>query len=156
MFYFLKTNTNNYSKDTENAIRKYSAKRHTSLDFKSSSTYIKEEKYFLGLEGNDDLKITRIRTPFEKYFPKVIVSFPKDKHFEIYKIRYSILSTLVFIALLTFMIESLYFLIIEKEFEYDLVSLGIIFLIFCCLTIAEIKLTNRKIRKAIENFSSID
>jgi hypothetical protein len=157
MIYFTKTTIDNFSPDnTENAIRRFSAKRHTSLDLKSSSSYIMEDKYFLGLEGNNDLKITRIRTPFERFFPKVIVSFPKDSRFEIYKIRYSILSTFVFIVLVIAVLQSFYTLIVDKEFENDFIPLTIVFVIFIGLTIAEIKLTKLKIKKAIENYGTTD
>ncbi|MEO6454350.1 MAG: NUMOD1 domain-containing DNA-binding protein, partial [Ginsengibacter sp.] len=61
MFYFKKIIINKLTtQNIEDAIRNYSSKRHTSLDLKTSSSYIKEHKYFLGLEGNTDLKITRI------------------------------------------------------------------------------------------------
>ena len=154
MIYFTKTIIDNFSSDhTENAIRTFSSKRYTSLDLKSSSSYTQEDKYFLGLEGNNDLKITRIRTPFERFFPKVIVSFPKDRQFEIYRIRYSILSTFVFVVLVIAVLQSIYTLIVDKEFENDIIPLIIVFIIFIGLTIAEIKLTKLKIRKAIKNFA---
>lgn len=157
MVYFLKTKIDNYSRDTiENAIRRFSAKRHTSLDLKSSSSYISDNKYFLGLEGSSDLKITRIRTPFERILPKVIASFPKDRQFETYRIRYSILATLVFIVLSIAVIQNLYTFIIEKEFENDFIPLALVYLIFIGLTITEIKLTKLKIIKAINNFTMVD
>lgn len=100
MFYFAQFEIDSLSKDNvENAIRNFSSKRYTSLDLQSSSSSIKENKYFLGHEGKADLKITRIRTTFEKLFPKVIQSFPKGKRFEVYKVRYSLLSTVVFFLL---------------------------------------------------------
>jgi len=45
----------------EKAIRSFSLKRHTALDFKGASIAGREDKYFLGLDGSRDLKITRIR-----------------------------------------------------------------------------------------------
>jgi hypothetical protein len=156
MIYFTQITIDNFSPSTtENAIRRFSAKRHTSLDLKSSSSYINEDKYFLGLEGDADLKITRIRTPFERFFPKVIVSFPKNRQFEIYKIRYSILSTLVFIILSIAVLQSVYSIIVDKEFENDFLPLTIFFSIFIGLTVAEIKLTKLKIRRAIKDFGEV-
>lgn len=65
MIYFTKYNIDNFSSDViENAIRSFSAKRFTSLDLQSSSSYIQEDKYFLGFESNNGLQITRIRPPF--------------------------------------------------------------------------------------------
>lgn len=76
MFYF-KTITlhNPGKKDIEMAIRKFSSRRNTFLDFKSSASYISSEKYFSGFETDTDLQITRIRTPFERFFPKLILNF---------------------------------------------------------------------------------
>jgi hypothetical protein len=157
MIYFTQTTIGNFSPtNTENAIRRFSAKRHISLDLKSSSSYINEDKYFLGLEGNADLKITRIRTPFERFFPKVIISFPKDRQFKIYKIRYSILSTFVFIVLLIAVLQSVYSIIVDKEFENDVLPLTIFFMIFIGLTVAEIKLTKLKIQRAIKDFGNTE
>ena len=154
MLYFTQTNLDNYATDdVENAIRHFSSKRHASLDIKSSSSSIGEHKYFLGLESNSDLKITRIRTPFEGYFPKVIVRFPKDGQFKIFKIRYSILSIIIFCILLFALLQSMYSIIIYKEFENDFVGLAIIFGIFLILTFFEIKLTKRKIERAIKNYT---
>lgn len=153
MIYFAQIAIDNFSPPkTENAIRSFSVKRHTSLDLKSSSSYINVDKYFLGLEGDDDLKITRIRTPFERFLPKVIVSFPKDRKFKIFKIRYSILSTFIFIILLIAVLQSVFSIIVDKEFKNEVLLLTIFFMIFIGLTVAEIKLTKLKIKKAIKDF----
>ena len=48
------------NKDVETAIRNFSSRRNTTLDFKSSASYISFEKYFLGFETDADLQITRI------------------------------------------------------------------------------------------------
>lgn len=157
MIYFSKNTIENFSSEsTENAIRKFSAKRNTSLDLKSSSSYTNEDKYFLGLESNNDLKITRIRTNFEAFFPKIIVSFPKVHQFEMYKIRFSFLSSVVFIGLLYALLQSIYILIVDKEFENDVIPLIISFTVFIVLTIVEIKLTKLKIKKANEFFTYME
>jgi hypothetical protein len=107
MIYFLKNPIKNSNSDiVENAIRRFSLKRYTSLDLQRSSFNTAEDRYFLGLEGSCDLKITRIRTPFESFFPKVIVSFPKRKGFEMYKIRFSLLSTFIFAILFFAVLQS--------------------------------------------------
>lgn len=156
MLYFTKSSLDSYpAENTENAIRKFSAKRHTSLDLKSSSPEKKEDKYFLGLEGKSDLKVTRIRTSFERFLPKVIVSFPKNRHFKEYKIRYSILSTVIITVLSIAVLLNIYWFLIDKEFENDFIPLALVFLTFIGLTIIEIKLTRLRIRKAIEKSPSL-
>ncbi len=153
MIYFLKNSIKNSNSDiVENAIRRFSVKRYTSLDLQKSYFNISEDKYFLGLEGSDDLKITRIRTPFESFFPKVIVSFSKNKGFEMYKIRFSLLSTFVFAILFLGVIQSVFLQIEEKKFSYDFLFLTMIFIIFLGFSFAEIELTRFKIKKAIFNF----
>ena len=154
MLYFKQITCDNLSTDTiENAIRHYSSKRHTSLDFKDSSSYITDDNYFLGLEGENDLKITRIRTLFESFLPKLIISFPKERHFEIYRIRYSLPSTIVFCVLLFGVLLSIFQLLVDKEIENDYLLLIGIFILFIVLTLLEIKLTKQKINRAINRFN---
>jgi len=138
--------------DIESAIRKVSAKRAASLDIVSSSSYIKEDKYFVGIEGDNDLQITRIRTNFERFFPKIIVSFPKDQAFKIFRIRYSLFSTIVFCILLLIVLSNIYSSIVSKELESDFISVLIVFALFLCWTLLEIRLTKKKIEKAIKNY----
>jgi hypothetical protein len=153
MFYFKQIIIDkSFIETSEEAIRNYSSKRHTSLDLTPSSSYIKEDKFFLGLEGENDLKITRIRTAFEKYFPKVIISFPKDRHFETYKIRYSLLSSIVFFILLFAALQTVFYVIFGEEDAYELLALVIVFLSFIVLTFLEINVTKRKINQAIMKF----
>lgn len=156
MLYFSTTTIDNMAPvDIENGIRKYAAKRHTSLDLKQASTYIKEDKYFLGLEGTKDLKLTRIRTPFERFFPKIIVSFPKNKKFEIYKIRYTFLSNVVFLILSILVVHGFFSLALDNNyFSSDFLLVLVFFLIFLTLTLLEIRLTKSKIRKAIRDYST--
>lgn len=137
--------------DIESAIRRVSAKREASLDIVTSSSYIREDKYFLGIEGANDLQITRIRTNFERFFPKIIVSFPKDKEFKSFRIRYSLLSTIVFWILLLMVLGNIRLLVVAKEHRSDFISVLIIFTLFLCWTLLEIRLTKMKIWKAIKN-----
>jgi len=158
MFYFSTTTIDNIAPvDIENGIRRYAAKRHTSLDFRPASTYIKEDKYFLGLEGANDLKLTRIRTPFERFFPKVIVSFPKDKKFEVFKIRYTLLSSVVFLILSILVLQGIFSLVRDSDYySSDFVSVLTLFIIFFSLTIFEIGLTKSNIKKAIKDYSTTE
>jgi hypothetical protein len=157
MFYFTRVHMAFHSKDrAENAIRHFSLKRFTSLDLQSSSSYIREDKYFLGLEGKNDVKIIRLRTPFERLFPGIILSFPKDKQFAVYKIRYSLLSTIIFCFLLIGVLQMIVSLAMDRAHAFDFAPLIIAFLIFIGLTYLEIRLTQRKIQHALNNYFSIE
>ncbi|GAB2682376.1 hypothetical protein GCM10027036_40700 [Flavihumibacter cheonanensis] len=70
----------------EAAVRKFATKRHTLLDFQSSATYVGTEKYFLGLEKEKSIELTRIRSPFERLLPKLVINFDKNDGFRRYKI----------------------------------------------------------------------
>lgn len=88
------------------------------------------------------------------FFPKVIVSFPKDEQFEIYKIRYGALSAFIFIFLSIAVLQNIFTFIVEKEFENDIYPLSVFFMIFIVSTIIEIKLTKFKISKAVNSKQS--
>lgn len=69
----------------EKNVRLLSLKRHTSLDFKSATTYVAEpNKFFLGYENDRKIDLLRIITPFERLLPKIIVTFDKT-NFQEYK-----------------------------------------------------------------------
>lgn len=157
MLYFTSVRISGHSKDhVEHAIRHFSLKRHTSLDLQSSSTYIREDKYFLGLEGKNDVKIIRLRTPFERLLPGVILRFSKDQAFGVYKIRYSLLSMIVFCSLLIGVLEMIVSLARDRSSAFDFVPLVILFLVFMGLTYLEIRLTQRKIQQALNNYFSLE
>jgi hypothetical protein len=151
MLYFKKLDLLEVNGQTiENAIRKYSIKRNTSLDIQSSTSYITEEKYFLGLDSEFDIKITRIRTPFERLFPKLIVSLSKED-FRESKIRLSLLSTiLLFIVILIFLFQIIYS-IRSAQISSDLIGFSIFLIAFLGLSSLEIKLTTDRMKKAIRN-----
>ncbi len=151
MLYFTHIDIDHSNSDViENAVRAYSSKRHTGLDFKDSSSYIAEDKYFLGFESKDDLQITRIRTPFERFFPKLIVNFSKDKSFETYGIRYSLLPAILFIFLAISVLINLYYSIFENEELTDVFRMAGLLFVFILLTFIETNMTKQKINKAIE------
>jgi hypothetical protein len=152
MLYFSHDPTDTISSQlTEEAIRHFSSKRHTSLDFKITTTNVKDEKYFLGLDGRTDLQITRIRTGFEWFFPQLIYSFPKEDQCRRYRVRYSFFSTVFVVILLWGLFASAYDLFIEGESAKDLIQMLLLCVIFVALTILEMTLTKRKIRKAAEH-----
>ena len=65
----------------EKAIRSYSLKRNVTFDFISLDDHAGKDKYFLGLENDKAILITRVRTPFERFMPKLIIRFQKSNAF---------------------------------------------------------------------------
>ncbi|MEO6456125.1 MAG: hypothetical protein ABIN97_18740, partial [Ginsengibacter sp.] len=61
---------------------------------------------------------------------KLIISFPKEKLFKLYKIRYSLLSTIAFCILFFGVLQSLFSLIFDKEIQSDLIGFLIFFFCF--------------------------
>lgn len=151
MFYFKSIALHNAEKkDIETSLRKFSSKRVTSLDFKSSASYTSSEKYFLGFETDTDFQITRIRTPFERFFPKLILNFPKDKQFTCYQIRYSFLSAIIFIVLSIAFILNLIYSIIDQRLDTDFLSIIFFLCIFLILTGIEYLITRLRIKMVLK------
>ena len=134
----------------ENAIRKVALKRLHALDFESSVTDIGTDKLFLGLEDKVDVKFTRLRTSLEKYFPKFIISIPREETVNEYKLRYSLLSTIVFIALVLTLPLTIYATAMQNTgYESILFSLAVI-AVYLLLSLFELRIINRKIKKAVK------
>ncbi|MBL0311050.1 MAG: hypothetical protein IPP77_15700 [Bacteroidetes bacterium] len=150
MIYFKKVNLNGADRQRiETAIRQFAVKRNTSLDFQSSATCIRQEKYFLGLESESNLTLTRIRTPFERLLPKLILQFSKED-FNKYKVRFSFVSIFVAFLLSVGVLLQLIYSIKNSQLSSNLWQILFFALIFIALTWFEIKLTTDKINKAIE------
>ena len=153
MFYLFKRNLNEVTgEDVEKTIRANSARRKSSLDVHSSSTFIRQEKYFLAFENQDGISITRIRTPFEKILPKLILYFPKD-NFTTYKIRLGLasflLGALLVFSLLIQILSATKYLSISSE----IIDVLIFIIFFFGLALLELKLTLNALRRAINNLS---
>lgn len=134
----------------EKAVRSFSLKRHSSLDLKQSSSYITEDnKYFLGLETDSYIKITRLRTPFENFLPKLILRFDK-KDFSVYQIRFSFPSNLIYATLIIAVVLNLAKMITSGQLGSNIGSILIISTIFILLTLFEIKIATQKVKKAID------
>ena len=156
MLYFTKIPIDNSPLiDAENAIRKYSLKRHVLLDFQSSSSNITEDKYFLGNENKNHLLITRIRTSFEWFFPKLITNISKQPQFESFKVRYCLLSSVILLYFIFAISQSIYYSIVENELDEDIFYWLTFLGAFLVMTFIELKLTKRKINQAINNFAAI-
>ncbi len=153
MFYFTKfTLDNSPLLSVEEAIRHYSLKRHLPLDLQSSTSNITEDKYFFGKENNETLNLTRIRPSFEWMLPKLIISFSKGVDAADFKIRYCLLSMIIFVFLLLSIISNIFSAISDAEFNSDIFTLTVVLAIFLILTYIEVQLTKRKINQAINNF----
>ena len=148
--YFKKINIDEPNSDKiERNIRLFSLKRHTSLDFKSASTYVSEpNKFFLGYENNKRIDLLRITTPFEKLLPKIIVTFNKE-NFNQYNLRLKSISMILFALLSIALILNLYYSIKSGKLESDFSMILFLNLIFYILAYVEFKLVNKKIKKAI-------
>ncbi len=129
----------------ENAIRQFSAKRHTSLDLQSSASYISDHKVFLGLENDTNIRITRVRSPFERFLPKLIVRFDKADGFNCYRIRLSLLPNLMFLFLTIAIILNVIGSLTNGRLESDLPSILALYLTFVALILLEITLTKRRL-----------
>jgi hypothetical protein len=152
MIYFKKLS---FQKDSdkqtfERALRKFAIKRHTSLDLQSSSTDVGTDKSFLGLEGKKGLKFTRIRTSFERWLPKLIISLPKDAGLNYYRVRLTILSTLVLVMLTLLFILALVSLIWGKMIIGNFGIISIIYGGYLSLVLLELSLTKGRVKSSIK------
>ena len=133
----------------ENRIRKASIKSVGHLDLTSSTSYIGTEKKFFGHETEKCLMITRIRGPIEKYLPKLIVKFDKQEGYNKYKIRFSLIATIL-ITLLTLLAISLFIESIKsQQFESQLIMALVIIVTLILMTIIEMKVTQKIITKIL-------
>jgi len=156
MFYF-KTITieNTDPAIIEKAIRTYSLKRHASLDlyFNLKLGYQGiDNKYFLATENNNEIILTRLRTPFAFILPKLIVRFKKEDGFTSYKVRYS----LPWMLINCLYIYSL-FGTLPRNFSTEILLLFLgILLGVLMLTGFEVLNTRDRIKKAIEETTAVE
>jgi hypothetical protein len=110
--------------------------------------YKKEEKYFLANENKDYLKVTRLRTPFERFLPDIIIRFEKNKGgFSSFHIRFTFVSTIVLCALVAGLISNLWADYFAIE---NVLVLCLLLFLFVILTVMEITITRVRMNKAIE------
>ena len=133
----------------EAAIRKFAAKRHASLDLQSSSTKIGTEKLFLGLENEKSIQVTRLRSTFERFLPKLIIKFDKAKGFSEYRIRFSLLSNIVIAFMLIAVLFNVIYLVNNQEVDSEMASVFVYFFLFLLLTLVELRLTKAKLKSTI-------
>ena len=109
--------------------------------------YKKEEKYFLANENKDYLKVTRLRTPFERFLPDIIIRFEKNKGFSSFQIRFTFISTIVLCALVAGLISNLWADYFAVE---NVLVLCLLLFLFTVFTLMEIAITRTRINKAIQ------
>lgn len=152
MIYFKTINITNCNNDTiERILRRKSVKRHTlfGLDIKSSSTYVKDEnRSFIGIETNKNIKVTRIRTPFEWFLPKLILRFDKN-NFTKYRIRYSLFSFIIAVFLALIIVLNIFYSLKYKNLESNFINIIILTAIFLALSFVEIKICKRYVNSII-------
>jgi hypothetical protein len=150
MLYFKKIYLLNDSEkqDLEKGLRSRSLKRSQMLDFVFETTNIGTDKYFLGNEGKKDLKLTRIKTSFESFLPKIIISFPKETDEQYYKFRLSVLSTAILVMLSLLLFTCFLDLVTnQKNAEAFLVAV-VLSLIYFLFILLELKITRNRISKS--------
>lgn len=148
--YFKRISITKFSAEKiEKNVRLLSLKRHTSLDFKSASTYVAEpNKFFIGYENDRKIDLLRIITPFERLLPKIIVTFDKT-NFQEYKLRLKLISMVILILLTIGLILNLVYSIQNGRLESDLGSILIVNIIFYSLLFIEYKIVKRKMGLAL-------
>ena len=149
MFYFKKIHLPDDSEkqNLEKGLRSKSLKRSQMLDFVFETSNIGTDKYFLGNEGKKDLKLTRIKTSFESFFPKLIISFPKETAVKYYKFRLSILSTVILGVLSLLLFTSFLDVVITQKNAEAFLITTILSLIYFLFILLELKITRNRIYK---------
>lgn len=149
MFYFKKIHLldDSEQQNMEKGLRSKSLKRSQMLDFVFETSNIGTDKHFLGNEGKKDLKLTRIKTSFESFFPKIIISFPKETAVKYYKFRLSILSTVILGVLSLLLFTSFLDVVINQKNAEAFLITTILSLIYFLFILLELKITRNRIYK---------
>ena len=150
MIYFRKNTITGYTpEEIERGIRKFSFRRHIRLDFHSSVSYMTGDKYFYGVETSKDIQLTRIRTPFERFLPKLIFSFSKKDEFIVYRVRYAYSSLIGLFFLLSAAVFNLIYAFNTSWIDAGSLIVAGLMAIFLALTVLESEITRLRILKAI-------
>jgi len=106
----------------------------------------------LGLDNNKDVKFTRLHTSLEKFFPKIIISFPKDDTIIGYRLRLGVFPTWLFAFLAMGLFATGFSALINQE-DYEAMAAPVVFLgIFILLTWFELKIVDRHMKRAVERY----
>jgi len=153
MLYFKKTYLLNSSEKEvlEQGLRNRSLKRSQMLDFVFETINIGTDKYFLGNEDKKTLKFTRIKTSFESFLPKIIISFPKEITVKYYKFRLSVLSTVILAVLSLLFLTCFLDLIINQKNVETFFTAMVLLVIYFILILLEMNMTKNRILKITSN-----
>lgn len=135
----------------ETALRKVSMKETMSLDFNFKSVNIGTDKKFWGLEGKKDLKFTRLKTSFEFFLPKLIISLSKDPSVNNYRIRPGAVPIAI-MGLLGFgTFISLIGILRGKVNIESFIPFILMIIIYASIFFFELKLTTSRLTKVLNN-----
>lgn len=137
--------------EAEKAMRKYSLKRTSILDFKACTYNVGMDQLFLGLERKKDLQFTRIKTSFEILLPKMIIKLSKDSAAKDYKIRLSAVPLALALVLGFGVVANLMAIFKGKVSIESLVTIGLPLIIFIGLISVELRLINGRVKKAVDS-----
>lgn len=156
MIYFKKVQIDNCSHDMlEVALRKVSVKRTSPLDIVSTSTDIGTDKLFLGHEGKNTLTFTRLRASFERILPKLIIRLSPNQNDCSYDIRFSILSTCVFVLIAVSWAINLILLMFGQNSIENFLPYTFFVGIYFSLVFLELRLTTGRVNKALNLFNNL-
>jgi len=150
MIHFYECPMNESVELIEKGIRRHSIEKFYNLDIIKSTVLIEsDERFFLGLENANSLKLLRIRSVLEFFLPKLIIKFDKN-NFSKYSLRFSIMSFIIAILIIIGLLKGILGMFKDiSNLEPVMISLTL-GLFFLFLTKWEVKLINRKIIKAIK------
>jgi hypothetical protein len=146
MLYFREFELKENDQDNiEKRIRSLSKRRHSSLDIVQSVSYDRDGKLFLAVETSENITLTRLKLPIERFLPKIIVRFSKSD-FRYYKIRLSLFSSIIFVLLWIPVFSGIQGISQNKIQASDLIVFFCLLMGFVLLAIIEIALTKRKLK----------
>jgi hypothetical protein len=159
MFYFKTISIKDASPQLiEKAVRAYTVKRNSYLDFLITSGEYHKNKYFSGLERNDTVLLTRLTENNDKKrrsisrggkgFP-IIIRFKKANGFSSYQIRMNFFSMVLAVIWLYWSIR--WTIVSFKDFDlWRLFALLILYTCFPAMVYMEIRSVTKLIHKAIK------
>lgn len=162
MFYFKTIKIPDTSPELiERAIRSYTVKRNSYLDFLITAGEDHEDKYFSGIERAHTLLLTRIRNerkPFRggRMPMKIFIRFRKDNNFTSYRIRLGLITSIVSCFLFIVTVLSVIYVFRGGDIFGFMFLLMVVDPLVGIFVYAEMDLIQRLITKAIERTRNED
>ncbi|TCC93657.1 hypothetical protein EZ428_02490 [Pedobacter frigiditerrae] len=135
----------------ETALRKSAIKKTTVLDFQKSVIDVNRDKDFLGFESKKSLSFTRTKTSLEFMLPKLIINLPKDELATSYKIRLSAVPFTICLILSMGILTAFVGLLKGTYIFEEMSPVFVGAMLFFLLLMLELKITNARIVKSINN-----